>query len=187
MNILCRCGAIMLVAFFWLAVQRVATAQDKLRYGVTWEFRVLAFTSNDEKETTGQLNELAADGWEYVGPLNATWVAFKRSRPRTAREHAELTDMEQLQGTWSRLDVKTTMSFNRKQWQIKDAGKPTAKGSFKLTNPGGDVRVIELLLDGKTIQWTYRIDQQGRTSILHVTYVGGQPKGFPPQGAWKRE
>jgi hypothetical protein len=46
----------------------------------TWEFRAVSF-GTDEKENTKRLNELAAAGWEYVGPLANSMVAFKRRVP----------------------------------------------------------------------------------------------------------
>jgi hypothetical protein len=46
----------------------------------TWEFRAVSF-GTDEKENTRKLNELAAAGWEYVGPLANSMVAFKRYVP----------------------------------------------------------------------------------------------------------
>lgn len=42
-----------------------------------WEFKAVAF-GTDEKENSRKLNDLSADGWEYVGPLPNAMVAFKR-------------------------------------------------------------------------------------------------------------
>jgi len=42
-----------------------------------WEFRAVSFT-NDEKESTNKLNDLADEGWQYVGPLGNGLVAFRR-------------------------------------------------------------------------------------------------------------
>jgi hypothetical protein len=36
------------------------------------------YFGGDEKENTGKLNALAAENWEYVGPLNSGMVAFRR-------------------------------------------------------------------------------------------------------------
>jgi WD40 repeat protein len=44
-----------------------------------WEYRSVTF-GTDEKENTKKLNDLAAAGWEYVGPLTGGMVAFKRRR-----------------------------------------------------------------------------------------------------------
>jgi hypothetical protein len=53
-----------------------ARAQEKAS-AVTWEFRAVVF-GDDEDASTRKLNDLAADGWEYVGPLRNGLVAFKR-------------------------------------------------------------------------------------------------------------
>src|SRR5438105_464219 len=42
-----------------------------------WKCKAVSLGA-DEKEVTKKLNELAADGWEYVGPLANGLVAFKR-------------------------------------------------------------------------------------------------------------
>jgi WD40 repeat protein len=42
-----------------------------------WEFKAASF-GGDEKENTRKLNDLAAEGWDYVGPLDGNLVAFKR-------------------------------------------------------------------------------------------------------------
>jgi hypothetical protein len=47
------------------------------------EYRAVSFGS-DATENTKILNELAADGWHYVGRVRNDMVAFKR--PRTAKE-----------------------------------------------------------------------------------------------------
>jgi hypothetical protein len=51
-----------------------------------YEYTVVEFRSRDTDDHTRQLTELAANGWEYVGPVNAdtanlrTFVAFKRPK-----------------------------------------------------------------------------------------------------------
>ncbi len=42
-----------------------------------WEHKAVSVGA-DEKEATAKLNALAADGWEYVGPLSGGLVAFRR-------------------------------------------------------------------------------------------------------------
>jgi len=42
-----------------------------------WEYKSVRI-ENDEKGSTRQLNDLALNGWEYVGPLAHGMVAFKR-------------------------------------------------------------------------------------------------------------
>src|ERR1700736_4800460 len=54
-----------------------ARGQDKPVPKPAWELKAVSLGA-DEKESTKKLNELAADGWEYVGPLAHGMVAFKR-------------------------------------------------------------------------------------------------------------
>src|SRR5262249_8335759 len=57
-----------------------------------WEYKAVAFDNNDEKGTPRKLNDLAADGWEYVGPLGNGLVAFRRSR--AAQEPGEIRSFQ---------------------------------------------------------------------------------------------
>jgi WD40 repeat protein len=57
------------------AVPPAATGQETP--SPVWEFKAVAF-GNDEKEGTRKLNALAAEDWEYVGPLGNGLVAFRR-------------------------------------------------------------------------------------------------------------
>jgi hypothetical protein len=52
---------------------------------IKWEYRAVAFQT--ENEGTNKLNELAAQGWIYVGPLSNGLVAFKRLVPNPKVEH----------------------------------------------------------------------------------------------------
>ena len=70
---LCVPMVAMLVA---LVLCSTTAGQDKSPT-VKWEYRAVSF-GTDEKESTKKLNDLAADGWEYVGHLNSNTVAFKR-------------------------------------------------------------------------------------------------------------
>ncbi len=55
-----------------------ARGQSKSPPKPAWEWKAVSFGA-DEKEATKKLDELAADGWEYVGPLANGLVAFKRA------------------------------------------------------------------------------------------------------------
>jgi hypothetical protein len=46
------------------------------------EFKAVSFGDNDGAATE-KLNDLAAEGWEYVGPLGNGLVAFRRPVPRS--------------------------------------------------------------------------------------------------------
>jgi WD40 repeat protein len=61
----------------------LVNGQEKSRF-VAWEFKAVPF-GTEEKESTRKLNALAADEWEYVGPLGNGMVAFRR-RLRSAPE-----------------------------------------------------------------------------------------------------
>src|SRR5262245_48928103 len=43
-----------------------------------YRYRAVAFGKADEREATRRLNELEAEGWEYVGPLANGLVAFRK-------------------------------------------------------------------------------------------------------------
>jgi hypothetical protein len=60
----------------WISPGAVAQAQQA-KESVRWEYKAVTFSS-DEKEATRMLNELAGNGWEYVGPLRSPLVAFRR-------------------------------------------------------------------------------------------------------------
>jgi hypothetical protein len=56
---------------------RPAATIQKKADSPKWEFKAVSF-SNDEKESTKKLNDLADEAWEYVGPLGQRLVAFRR-------------------------------------------------------------------------------------------------------------
>src|SRR6266496_1339998 len=59
----------------------IAWGQER-EVATKWEYRAVVFGPN-AKNATKRLNELAAEGWQYVGPLGNNLVAFKRARPIT--------------------------------------------------------------------------------------------------------
>jgi hypothetical protein len=62
-----------------LAVQPAAVAQAPEK-GPKWEYKVVVFSARDDvkevKGMTADLNDLAADGWEYVGPVAGEFKTF---------------------------------------------------------------------------------------------------------------
>jgi hypothetical protein len=78
-----RAAALSVMAVIGFAVLALlsppARSQDKPAPPAL-EYRAVAFGA-DAQEATRKLNELAAQGWEYVGPLGNSLVAFKRPRP----------------------------------------------------------------------------------------------------------
>jgi uncharacterized protein (TIGR03067 family) len=95
------------------------------------EFRAVKFTG-DDKADTAKLNELAADGWEYVGPLTGGTVAFRR--------HA----VSELGGTWAKVSgeeagVATeagaepdTFVVEGNRWVYKSGDKVLQAGTFTI-------------------------------------------------------
>ena len=66
---LLMCLGISFITAFASAQERGSRSQ--------WEYKAIPFTA-DEKEATKRLNDLAGEGWEYVGPLANNLVAFRR-------------------------------------------------------------------------------------------------------------
>jgi hypothetical protein len=54
-----------------------ATSQEKIATP-GWEYKAVSF-GKGEKESTIKLNDLTAEGWDYVGPLAHGLVAFRRA------------------------------------------------------------------------------------------------------------
>ncbi|HYT94317.1 MAG TPA: hypothetical protein VEL76_36720 [Gemmataceae bacterium] len=75
----------------------IAWGQDR-EVATKWEYRAVVFGPN-AKNATKRLNELAAEGWQYVGPLGNNLVAFKRAeRPGAAGKLAEVSGTVTLDG-----------------------------------------------------------------------------------------
>jgi hypothetical protein len=66
-----------------------ARGQDQTTPKPAWEWKAVTLGA-DEKEASKKLNELAAGGWEYAGPLTNGLVAFKR--PTDASQANRKTD-----------------------------------------------------------------------------------------------
>src|SRR5262245_14217022 len=60
----------------WLSAAQGQERQAALK----WQYKAVDLGGN-EKEATKRLNALAAEGWQYVGPLGHNLVAFKRIEP----------------------------------------------------------------------------------------------------------
>ena len=80
-------GAVLGFATALLVRQPEAQAQGQGRRPVVWEFKVATFA--DFEQSGAQIAQLSADGWEYVGLINATYansnagpsmVAFRRPK-----------------------------------------------------------------------------------------------------------
>lgn len=147
-------------ATLFLAVQPSAMGQDKTD-SPKWEFKAVLFGSDDETESTKKLNNLAADGWEYVGPLGKGMVAFKR-RAGTA------SVAPVLEGTWigcSKGEDPKAVDEKARACQIYYEAK-----QLKLKNPGGTVADAKLVREQGvwkveiTNGWPDDIGLKGRVS-----------------------
>jgi hypothetical protein len=70
-------------AVLFLALAPLSRAQEQGRAGPPRaEYKAVSFGS-DEDENTRKLNELAAQDWQYVGPLGQGMVAFRRESQAT--------------------------------------------------------------------------------------------------------
>jgi uncharacterized protein (TIGR03067 family) len=120
-----------------------------------WEYKAVSFDS-DEIQDTRKLNLLAADGWEYVGPLfggvddpptkhGKGVVAFRR---RTDLAEAK-KELDKLQGHWKVITFESgggaVNVANDETWSVdKDQFFfSTSRGSITL-NPTAKVKKIDL-------------------------------------------
>jgi uncharacterized protein (TIGR03067 family) len=92
--------AVLLFVFLPLSAQE----KEKAPAPKEGELKSVTFGA-DDKENTKKLNELAVDGWEYVGPLGNGAVAFRHGGPKAAAVKTDKEDLEKkeralLQGTW---------------------------------------------------------------------------------------
>lgn len=143
-----------------LAVARPSPGQDgvKVRRPAAAEFKAVRFISNAE-ESTRRLNDLAADGWEYVGPLNDGLVAFKRDPVAAARKTAAVG----LQGTWLTVEtdwkskapaggggagrgVNDKITFHGDRYTTKDRdGTVLQAGTFAIVDPAAEPKQIDFI------------------------------------------
>jgi uncharacterized protein (TIGR03067 family) len=116
-----------------------------------FDFKAVAFGPN-ETENTKKLNELAGEGWEYVGRLNDTMVAFRRSKA-IAADIAAKNELAKLDGTWE---------------------LTAAEMEGKLA-PGDKTRGKKLVIkDGKCMT----VDEQGESSdkyTLNIVDIAANP------------
>jgi hypothetical protein len=77
-----RGGFLCLVGCWWVillvaGLSLSSATADSAGAPPRWEYKAVTFNT-DEVENTKRLNDLARDGWEYVGPLAHGQVAFRR-------------------------------------------------------------------------------------------------------------
>ena len=155
------------------------------------EYRAVTF-GPDEKENTRKLNELAAEGWEYVGPLNSSMVAFKR--PRGAEpQSAGRKELAKWEGAWE-TEAGEKMTIKGDRWMSAAPGNPPIGGRLKVIGISEQTIQVDMVLElgemkDKTCKAIFRLDGD----ILHYcgTYGDTRPTEFRTTEentyyAWKR-
>jgi len=156
-------------------------------------FRAARFTG-DEKADTARLNELVADGWEYVGPLANGTVAYKRA----LRPNPELENLKAqlgLQGVWEANGETLTLIGDRWSWH-KTGVEPTDVNTFRVVEVTRKWIAVDLKMNalgwrsGETAKCIFKRD--GDTLYYCGTYDRPRPTAFvkdqgdPCYVAWKR-
>jgi uncharacterized protein (TIGR03067 family) len=151
----------------------------------SFEFRAVAMGTT-EQAATDKLNALAAEGWDYVGPLANGLVAFRR--PLAARDLAARKDGEKLQGVWTRVavshgetrrgeNVSDTITYSGNTFVQKLAGAVIQGGTFKIVDAASNPRQLDYFVTagtnkGKHYRAIYRIEGD----VLHVCSDDGSNK-----------
>jgi uncharacterized protein (TIGR03067 family) len=172
---------------FMLFLGRAVCGQEKSGSPAA-EYKAVRFGA-DEKENTKTLNDLAADGWEYVGPLGNSMVAFKRDR-LVAAIKKELAKWE---GDYV-LDGGGSFTVKGDRWTMKGAGEEGYSGKIKILEVREKLTVADLVVEegatkGRTVKAIFRLD--GDTLHYCGTYDLDRPNEFagdsdPYYYAWKR-
>ena len=130
-----------------------------------WEHKAVSFGS-DEKENTKRLNDLAADGWEYVGSLGNTMVAFKRSLINID-PLAAAKELANWQGTWRSVEAGVLLTIDEDKWTWADLqGKPVDGGTIRIL--GVHEKIIKADLIHETGDYRGRLPRW-RSSALTET------------------
>jgi uncharacterized protein (TIGR03067 family) len=120
-----------------------------------WEYKAVAFNAN-VGDATKLLNDLSADGWEYVGPLANGLVAFRRP----AADIAVRKEADRLQGIWTTISTESDGQLNREEkrvekwtinggrWSVKLDGEVTQEGTFKIIEADKLVKIDFTVTDG---------------------------------------
>ena len=175
---------------FLLVLGPAAFCQDKSESPAA-EYKAVTF-STDEKESTKKLNDLAADGWEYVGPLGNSMIAFKRSRA-TVQQLAAKKELAKWEGSWEGDgDVKMTIKGDR--FTSSAPGIGSRNGKLVVIEVREKLALVDFVVDegdvkGQTAKAIVHLEDD----ILHscVTFVEARPTDFQTADehyhvAWKR-
>jgi uncharacterized protein (TIGR03067 family) len=170
--------------------QRQAEGADEEK-AQDWEYKAVSFDS-DEIQDTRKLNLLAADGWEYVGPLfggaddptkrGKGVVAFRR---RTDLAEAK-KELDKLQGKWKVIAVEpgggNVFVANDETWSFDKDQVLSPKLEWSITlNPTAKVKKIDLVPreSRPPVSWSGIYSLDGDDLKLCVDTTGDdRPKEF---------
>ncbi len=176
------CGLVMVFSLpFLLFLGPAAPAQERAASSAM-EYKAIAF-GTDEKENTKKLNDLAAGGWEYVGPLANSMVAFNRVR-LTAQEAAAKKELAKWEGYWETdADYKLTIKADR--WNSSAPSFGLVSGKLKVIEIREKLTLVDLLIEegvnkGKTVKMILRLE--GDTLHYCGTYNEAHPTEFKSIG-----
>jgi hypothetical protein len=187
--ITCGAVAVCCLALLFLLLP-AASCQDK-SHSPGVEYKAIAIGA-DEKDATQKLNELAAEGWEYVGPLGNSLVAFKRVRV-TAQDPTAKKELAKWEGSWETGDGEK-ITIKADHWTWTAPGYGPISGKLRVIEIRGKVTLVDLLVEegetkGNTLKTILRLE----ADTLHYcgTYNETRPTVFKTAAAnfyyaWKR-
>ena len=157
-----------------------------------WEHKAVTF-GIDEKTATKKLNDLARDGWDYVGPLGNGLVAFKRfERVAGPGQRPPRRELSSWEGSWDTNDG-AAMKIKGERFECSAAGIQR-NGSMKIVEIGDKVTLVDMLVEegdvkGQTFKAIFRFD--GKMLEYCGTYGAVRPTEFKTEGEyyhlqWKR-
>ena len=112
-------------------------AQEQPAFG-KWQYLAISL-GGEAKEATRRLNELASEGWQYVGPLGHDLVAFKRAAtPAKNVATAEVAGLVTVNGKPLDSGVITFLPIDSK---TASAGGEIKEGKYSVRVPVGTMQV----------------------------------------------
>jgi uncharacterized protein (TIGR03067 family) len=163
------------------------------------DYRAVTFAGT-EKDDTAKLNGLAAEGWEYVGPLGTGTVAFRR-----AKRTGERVELGKLKGTWvlaareeggatAPADAgPTTLALADTRWETRSGGAVLRAGTFTIDASADPKRITFSGTDGVTGHAIYKFDGDAFVYCAREGEPGSRPTDFTTKAGdgrllmtWKR-
>jgi uncharacterized protein (TIGR03067 family) len=184
--------AMSLSIFLLVGASSLPQAIGQDRFTGSWEYKAVLMNA-DATSATKQLNELAAEGWELIGPLNDRLTAFKRPR-LTPREIALQKELAKFEGEWESGDQ--TLIIKRDRWRWGQTGKFTLEefdaNRVRIVDAGERTTAVDLLVEegdmkGQVCRAIFRLEGD---VLRYCGSYGARPTGFDdPSGYavdWKR-